>query len=329
MKTATPLRRILLSLTTGATVAVFTLAPQLAVAAGSQSFQISPPTANFAGDKGTTQSGTIKVTNLTNNPLALTVSKENFVAKGEEGETELTDNADPLYSLAPWFTVDASQVDLPPLATKEVHYTMSIPTDAEPGGRYGSIAFSSIPPKLPGGQSGASVQQTLGNLVLLRINGPAKEQLQVESFETGHLGDKNVWSPTSFFEQGPVDFLTRLKNSGNVHEKASGTITVKNVFGVTVAKLPLDEHYVIPGAIRRLHNVWPSGKDKPFMFGPYTAQLDAKYADGKTLTATTHFTVVPWKQVAVILIIIILLILILWRGRKRLSRAGRILAGRE
>jgi Rieske Fe-S protein len=329
MKTATSLRRFLLTLTTGATGAVFALAPTMATAANSQSFQISPPTANYSADKGTAQSGTVKVTNLTNQPIALNVGKENFVAKGEEGETELSDNADPLYSLAPWFSVDTNQITVPGLGTQVVHYTIALPSDAEPGGRYGSITFNSIPPKLPSGQSGAAVEQTIGNLVFLRINGPAQEQLNVETFETGHLGDKNSWAASSFFQHGPVDFLTRVKNTGNVHEKPTGTITIKNAFGFTVAKLPLDEHFVIPGAIRRLHNSWANGAKKPFLLGPYSATLDAKYDGGKTLTATTHFTVIPLAQVAIVLIILILLVLFFWKGRKRMARALRILAGKE
>jgi len=329
MKTATSLRRITQALITGAAGAVFALAPLVALAASSQSFQISPPTANYSGNKGSTQSGIIKVTNLTDQPLSINVGKENFVAKGEEGEIELVDNADPLYSLAPWFSFDTAQFDLPGKATKEVHYTVSIPANAEPGGRYGSITFNTAPPKLPSGQSGAAVQQTLAGIVFLRINGPAKEELNVASFETGTLGAQNAWSPKNFFEQGPVDFLTRIKNTGTVHEKPTGTITVKDMFGRPVDVVNLDEHFVIPGAIRRLHNVWPTGKKHPFLFGRYTAELNAKYADGKTLTATTSFTVIPWKPTLGVLLILIILIIVLWRGRRRLRRAIRILSGKE
>lgn len=330
MKTATSLRRILLTLITGAAGAAFALSPLTVTAASTQSYQISPPTANYSGDHGSTVKGSIKVTNLTNQPLSLMVGKENFVAKGEEGEIELTNNADPLYSLAPWFNFSTTQLDLPPLATKSVDYTIAIPANAEPGGRYGSITFNSIPPKLPNGQSGAAVQQTLAGIAFLRINGKAKEQLSVASFETGTLGSKNQWTPKTFFEYGPVDFLTRVKNNGNVHEKPTGAITIKNMFGHSVGIVKLDEHFVIPGAVRRLHNSWPAvGKKQPFLFGRYTATLDAKYADGQTLTATTSFTVIPWKQTLVVAIIILIILILLIRGRKRFGRAFRILAGKE
>jgi hypothetical protein len=318
MKAASLSRRILLTLAAGITGTAFAFAGTVG-AATSQSYQISPPTANYVGDHGTTQRGTIKVTNLTGAPLSVKTGKENFVAKGEEGEIELVDEADPLYSLAPWFSLDAAQLDVPAFGTKELHYTVTVPADAEPGGRYGSIVFSTIPPKLPSGESGASVQQTIASIVFMRINGHANEQLEVASFgpEKG------------FYETGPVKLLTRLKNTGTVHEKATGTITIKNMLGFKVASFPLDEHFVIPGAVRRLHNDWPDAKHPAFLLGRYTVQLDAKYGDGKTLTASSSFTVIPWKQLAVVLIILILVFLLFWRGRKRLRRAVRILAGRE
>jgi hypothetical protein len=329
MKTASFLRRLLL-LIAGATGAAFVLAPALAAAAPSQSFQISPPVSNYSGDHGNTVSGKLKVTNLTNVPLAVHVTKQNFAAKGEEGEIELVNNADPLYSLAPWFSYTATDFTLPGLGSKTIDYNVAIPGDAEPGGRYGALLVSSVPPRLPSGQSGAAVQQEIAGVVFMRINGQAKEELSLASFQTGHYtANSKAFSATDFFQYGPVDFLTRIRNTGNVHEKPTGTITIKNMLGMKVGSVALDEHFVIPGAIRRLHNVWPAGKQKPFLFGRYTAQLNAKYGGDKTLSASTSFTVIPWKQVIIVLIILLILFLIVWRGRKRFARAFRILAGKE
>lgn len=332
MKTVSTLRRILAVTATAAAGTVFALVGFIGTTnadATTQSYQISPPTANYAADPGTTVKGSIKVTNLTGSPMTVNVGKQNFVAKGEEGEIELTDNADPLYSLAPWFSFDAQQLNVPARGTVALGYTIAVPANAEPGGRYGSITFNTIPPKLPNGTSGAAVEQNLAGIVFLRINGAAKEQVNVATFETGLYNDKtNDFSPKSFFEYGPVDFLTRVQNAGNVHEKATGQITIKNMFGMTVAVIPLDQHFVIPGAIRRLHNTWTAPKHT-LLIGSYSAHLVASYASGKSLTADTSFLVIPWRLLLVVLIIAVLLFLFFWKGRKRFARAGRILAGRE
>ena len=303
------------------------LAPLLATTAqaadattkATQSIQISPPTANFAGNPGENVRGLVKVTNLTDTPITLKVGKQNFVAKGEEGEIELVDNANPLYSLAPWFNPALTDAEIPARGTREVPYNIDIPVDAEPGGRYGAIVFNTSAPKLPGGVSGAAVQQNIAGIVFLRINGDAREELKVASFK----------SDKSFYEYGPVAISTRVQNTGTVHEKATGTITIKNMFGLTVSQFSLDEHFVIPNATRLLENTWPP-KGKPgLMFGRYTAQLDAKYGDGQTLKAQTAFTVIPYKIVIAVLLGLIVLIFLIRRGRGRLGRALRILAGRE
>lgn len=316
--TATLARLVALTAVAAASLAV-SVSPGIASAAAAQSFQISPPTANFAADAGGSSQGIVKVTNLTDTPISLKIGKQNFVAKGEEGEIELVDNANPLYSLAPWFVIDTPTIDVPARATKEVHYSIDLPANAEPGGRYGSIIFSSTPPKLPSGVSGASVQQNIAAVVFQRINGKAVEQLAVKSFSPD----------TNFSEYGPVKLTARVENTGTVHEKATGTIKIKNMLGFTVATIPLDEHFVIPGAIRRLHNDWPVAGKHPFMIGRYTAELSATYASGQKLAASTTFVVFPWRVALAVLIGLIVVFIVFWRGRKRLGRAMRILAGRE
>ena len=291
-----------------------------------QSFQISPPTSNFAANPGTTVNGTMKVTNLTSSPIAINVGKQNFVANGEEGQIELVNNADPLYSLAPWFNYSTPSLAIPGRQTVVLHYSIAIPPNAEPGGRYGSLTFSSIPPPLPTGQSGASVEQTIASIIFLRINGPAHEQLNVEQFSSGVGTSATNWVTKTFFQSGPVYFLTRIKDTGNVHEKPEGSIKIKNMLGFQVANLPLDQHFVIPQAIRRWYNTWPG---TGFQIGEFTATVHASYAGDKTLDASTSFIIFPVKTVAITLIILIILFLLIWKGRKRFSRAFRILAGKE
>ena len=297
-----------------AAVLAFATAPA-AQAAETQGFQISPPVTDLTLSPGTSSRGVMKVTNLTDQQISLQVSKQNFVAKGDEGEIELVDNGDPQYSLAPWFTINQPTVDVPPKSTKEVSYSISVPKDAEPGGRYGSVIFDTIPPKLPSGQSGATVKQRLAGLVFLRIGGDANEQLAINSFKTGH----------SFYEYGPVTFTTLIKNLGNVHEKPSGQIVIKNMLGFKTATIKLDEKNVIPAAARKL----TSSFKRPMMFGLYSAELTLHNGTKQTLTAKTSFTVIPYKVIGFTLLALIVLVLFFWRGRKRFIRAFRILAGKE
>lgn len=311
---STPRILVALALSIGILGAVF-MRPVTAAEGTTLGYQISPPVSSLELDPGTSSRQTIKVTNLTDKQLTLQLDKRNFVAKGEEGEVELTDNASPLYSLAPYFTLSQPTVTVPPRGTSQVQYVLSVPKDAEPGGRYGSVTFNTIASKLPNGQSGASVRQELAALIFLRIKGDANEQLKIDSFTVGK----------SFAEYGPVVFATRVKNLGNVHEKPTGQIVVKNMLGFTTAKVKVDEKNVIPGAIRKLN----STLNKKYLFGTYKATLTLQNGTIQTLTAKTSFTVIPYKLLAIILLIVIILGVVLTKGRKRITRAVRILAGRE
>ncbi|MDB5178434.1 MAG: exported protein of unknown function [Patescibacteria group bacterium] len=315
-KTATTfLRRPSAILIGGSMAAVLAFAAPVAQAAESQGFQISPPVTELKLDPGTSARGVVKVTNLTDQQITLQVSKQNFVARGEEGEVDLLDNGDALYSLSPWFTIGQASVDVPPKSTKEVPYILNVPPNAEPGGRYGSIIFDTIPPKLPSGQSGATVKQRLAGLIFLRVNGNANEQLAVTTFQPNH----------TFYEYGPINFMTRIKNLGTVHEKPTGQIVIKNVFGFKTATIKLDEKNVIPSATRKLTSTFK----RRMMVGPYTAELTVHNGAKQTLTAKTSFTVIPYKLVAGVLFVLTLLVLFYWKSRKRFARAFRILAGRE
>jgi hypothetical protein len=315
MTTATRnLRYFLASAISVVAVAVVVLSGTI-LAADNMSFQISPPVTTLAVDPGNGVTGKIKVTNLTDTQISLQVGKTNFVAKGEEGQVELLDEGNPAYSLAPYFTLDQSTLDVPPRGSKDVAYSINVPNNAEPGGRYGSVTFNTIPAKLPNGQSGASVKQELAALIFLRINGATNEQLSIESFTTG----------SSFYEFGPIGFTTRIKNLGTVHERPTGEIVVKDLLGFTAGKVKLEEKNIIPGAIRKFE----SELNKKFLFGYYTATLTVQNGSVQTLTDKTSFTVIPYRILAIVVAILVILFLVFWKGRKRISRAIRILSGKE
>jgi hypothetical protein len=294
--------------------ALIIFTPDAIHAATALGFAVSPPSAELTANPGQMVGGTVKVINLTDSTLSLVVDKNNFVARGEEGEVDLIEE-NTKYSLAPWFKVGPGKIDLPPRGTVSFSYSVDVPLDAEPGGRYGSLVFHTNPEKLPAGESGASIRQQLGMLIFLRINGTAHEQINIASFKT----------EKSFYEIGPIKFDTRISDTGNVHAKPTGTITIKNLFGMKVGTVDLEPKNVIPGATRHTESTFK----KKWMLGVYKATLVLKNGDKQQLTASTNFTVVPYKLLAIILIVIIILYVLFWRSRKRFKRALRVLSGKE
>jgi hypothetical protein len=113
-------------------------------------------------------------------------------------------------------------------------------------------------------------------------------------------GKTMPYATRRWFEYGPIDFLVRLRNTGSVHEKPVGTITVTNAFGKSVGSLNLNPNSgnVLPDSIRRFERTLNTKQ----LFGAYTATLTLTYGSGQKLTAHTSFWVVPWKLIVLVLI---------------------------
>ena len=232
------------------------------------------------------------------------------MAVGEEGAVGLTEE-ESSFSLASWITVTPSELQIPPKSTRIFNFKISVPLNAEAGGHFGSIVF-----RIGGGpitQTGASVTQELGALVLLRVAGESTEAASLESF----LPKKKFW------EYGPVEFEIKTKNNGNVHLKPKGTITVFNSFGKNVGEIEVEPKNVLPGAVRKSAAFW----DKKILFGKYTAVLSLAYGAGagKIVTGSTSFVGFPYKVGGVVLFVLLILFFLLYRGRKRLKLALRVL----
>jgi hypothetical protein len=254
-------------------------------------------------DKNST--GVITVDNLTDQPLQIIVVLRNFTAQGEEGSVNLTAE-DTTYSLAKWIKVTPATVEINAHSSQNFAFTIEAPKNAEPGGHFGSIVFTTAPSKDLKG-SGAALSQEVASLILFKIPGDTKEQAVLESFTT----DK------SFYEFGPVTFEARVRNEGGVHIAPAGSIVVRGWFGQKFI-IPLEMRNVLPDSVRRI----PSTLKNKLLFGNFTATLIATYGTkGQQLYQTTEFSAFPVRYGIAVLIILILLYL----GRKRIIKSIKIL----
>ncbi len=277
---------------------------------------ISPPTFELAANAGDVLKNSLRVDNLVDIPLEVSVDARNFTALGEEGGIDLTPAGEDNFSLASWISVTPKKVTIPPHESKTFDYTIAIPIDASPGGRFGSIIFQTAPSTELSGQSGVAVSQEVGTLVFVKIAGEVTEKASVAGFTTIN----------NLHNKGPVDFDIRVKNDGNVHFKPKGTITISNFFGRQIATIPINEQNVLPGAVRKMDAAWGSG----ILFGRYNATLSLVYGkDGQVITASTAFWGFPYKLVGIILLILVLIAAALYPLRRRIWRAFKILFGKE
>ncbi len=271
-----------------------------------QGLTVSPPSQEITIDPGGTTIVKTKIRNPGNTTLPIQVHIEDFTAKGDKGQIELT--ADSPYSVASWTKVSPTHFDLAPGEDQEVTATITAPANAA-GGHFGSFVFAVQTPKPTG--NAAAVSQEIASLFLLRVNGPVNEKLDISSL-----------SAPAYSEFGPVPFNITFKNSGNVYVKPYGLIDVTDMFGHKVADIVVRGTNVFPQADR----VVQASLDKQFLIGTYTATALMYYGStqNQSITATTTFFVFPTRIAIGVLVILILLFLL----RKRLKKTFVVLFGK-
>ena len=175
-------------------------------------------------------------------------------------------------------------------------YTITVPQNAEPGGHFGVVFFKAT---AQGASSGSlKVGTQVGMLVLIKIPG--------NHLEKGRILDFSV---PAFLQGPPVPFEIKFENTGTVHFEPKGEMSIKNMFGKEVARVPLLGQVVLPTSIKTLKYTWnPQG----FLFGRYSATATLFDGDGNALTSgTVGFWIVPVWYIVSFLVFLIALYLIL------------------
>ena len=286
-----------------------------------QALEIAPPLIYLNVNPGQTANTQVLIRDVSNSPLTVTGQVNDFVASGTDGTPKvlLNETSPDPYSLKDWVVPPAS-LQLVPKQIKTLPITIHVPADASPGGHYGVIRFTGTAPSI-NGANGVSLSASIGALMLLTVSGNIVNNLSVQQFSATHDG-----SAGSLFQGGPIGFSELIKNTGNVHEQPIGLVTVKDMFGHTLATLPVNQPpaNVLPGSSRLFKQIMDKSViGNKRLFGRYTASLKLTYGPAnskKTLTATTSFWVIPLKTVAIVIAVLVGGFFALRYGLRRYNR---------
>jgi hypothetical protein len=278
---------------------------------------LTPLKFEISGDPGSTVSYKMTVINESSNTETLYSSYANFESKGDTGIpnfVKATDDLGTWISLPPSITIKGgSSVDVP--------IKISIPKNAIPGGHFAAIFWGNQPANVKSSQ--VLIGAKTGILVLLSVNGNVSEKAGITDF--------NTLDKSSFYKALPVNFYYRFQNSGGDRIKPSGTVVVKNMIGLTAAKIsgnPVDGN-ILPNSTRRIETSWvgndgkegafPSGffdavkyEYHNFALGYYRAHLDLTYGQQKNhAVSVISLWLFPWELIVVSIFLLALTITIL------------------
>jgi uncharacterized membrane protein len=184
----------------------------------------------------------------------------------------------------------------------EVVVTVNTPASAEPGGYYAGVLFNFSDGTQANQPSEVAIESTVAVPLLLTVKGNYTEAGGIVTFTTAD--NSNTYS------QGPVSFLLRYQNTGDVHLKPVGSITITDMFGKTVKTIKVNEDQgaVLPGTIRKFDvGNWSNVGNA---FGQYKAQITL-IADKVTSTATITMWVFSTTWLFIIIGVVIVLLIVL------------------
>jgi len=259
------------------------------------SLVVSPPRIDITANPGETIQKTIKITNdSADRELILQARTFDFIVQDNLGTPiRVTETASGRYLASPWFTLERSELVIPPKATTQLVAIITVPKDALPGGHYAGVFFEPVTAR--GAKNTVSYTTAqVGSLFGITITGDIKYDALVKNFQTKF----------NFSEFGPIDFTAELENQSDTHIRPATKIVIHDMLGRQLAELPLDEVNIFPYTSRILTSTW----NQVWGFGRYTATLSAAYGPGLEASRTIYFWIMPYRLIAAIIVALLALL---------------------
>lgn len=250
---------------------------------------ITPPLIKVNFNPGQIWQGSIKVVNNNPQDLNIFVSVMDFKSGPEGGILfiKAPKEEDRKFLLSQWIEFSKETILIPAFQSKEIYFTIKVPEDAEPGGKYAAILVGTKPPEEVLG-SAIKVTPLVSSLILATVRGETKEAIWIREFSTDKI----------FYKEPKVNFTLKIENIGNVHIKPRGEIKILNMYGKERGNISFNQttEYgnILPQSSRKWNFTW-EGKESFFEIGRYQAILTLIYGNEieNKETREIYFWIVP------------------------------------
>ena len=200
------------------------------------------------------------------------------------------------YTLKDYVTIPRMEFSLEHNQRATIPVTVSLPADAEPGGRYGSVLVSTVSrdADIDGANKTApssAIVSRIGTLFFVSTPGSTDITGQLVSFDT--------IKGTHLFTASPIHFGIVFENTGSVHLNPYGELHITNIAGSEVGFMEIDPWFALPQSLRTRELSW----EKAPLFGRYTATVKINRGyDDIVDEASVTFWVLPWKPLVSIFV---------------------------
>lgn len=268
----------------------FSFAGELSSPSG---FSIEPAIQKISVASGAQLKSGFTVVNTGKENITFTVRVIDFVPADDYGgirELANIGSRDDQILASGWISVPSEPISLSSKQKITIPYSVTVPSDASPGGRSLSFVIES---------TNGNVHSRLNALCFLTVPGDATEKIDISYFS---------FSP-KITSLAKGDIHLEIKNLGKAHINPEGKILIKNMFGIERGLFPLDNELqlgtIIPSAKRSIDYEW-KGSQGLFDFGIWSAKIDLNYGinGNHSISDRTFFILLPYKAILYLLIIV-------------------------
>lgn len=274
-------------------------------------FRISPVRSELTIDKGQSATVDISIENPSEVPMIASAVINNFIASEDGSGTPrliLDEEVEAPKNDFRGLVEEIPNISLAGKERKDVTVKLMVPQDANSGGYYGAIRF--VPAEVTQ-DSTVGLTASVGTIVLVTVPGDLTQQLTLNKLSAGQYDNEKKPVTKNVLSNGNVIVVTELTNEGDIHVKPFGNISIKNMFGKTVASMELNDiepkSNVLPGSSRTFVNE----VDYSSWLGRYTITANLGYGDGggQLITQSSSFWYLPiWAVLTVVGVVVALAI---------------------
>jgi hypothetical protein len=241
-----------------------------------------------AGEERTVE---LQITNREGRLAAFDLTAEDFDADPEREGTPRFYSTDQegLYPAHSWLTPEVSRMELRHAERAFVRVTVKVPQDADAGDHQAAVIVTRDVESQPVG--GFEIVSRVAALFVITVPGDIVQEGYITRLQPHNYIN---W----FF---PVTFDLAVRNTGTVHMDPRGSIVIRNVFGIPVDEIPVQDWYILRDSSRNRGFDW----NPLFGLGYYRATTDLTVFDRRPLEpASVGFWVIPLVPVLILLLLI-------------------------
>lgn len=285
----------------------FALVRPHAASTQAQSIRISPIIINLTLSPGKSASHEAIIENLTNSPLPLKATMNDFTINSEDGGYTFEETGqNPFLS---WVSLNEKEYILQPREKKKVLITINTPQSITLGGYYGLLFFEPVQPPT---SAATMVNSKIGILMLANIGVPDPKTKKTEIKEYSH---------PQITMDGTMPITLRVKNISLNFFTAKPSITMTPLIALHANPQPLylEEKIIFPDKIRRWQDNTSVTGLTPNI---YKTTLALSTGNGQQEIQSDYIIILPSLSVLII-IVLVLFGFYLITIRKRLKKALR------